>query len=123
MDIKIPTVGESVSEVTIGKWQKNDGDHVEADEVLVEIESDKASFELNAEEAGVLHIQAKEGSTVAVGDTIASIDTSARQEAGSAKKEEKQPEAKPEAKTNGQTTEKKQAAEKQPAEKEYASKY
>src|SRR5437870_2018628 len=112
MDIKIPTVGESVSEVTIGKWQKNDGDQVEADEVLVEIESDKASFELNAEEAGVLHIQAKEGSTVAVGDTIATIDTekaspqpSPKGEGAAAPKEQPKPEAK-EAKTNGQPAEK-----------------
>jgi 2-oxoglutarate dehydrogenase E2 component (dihydrolipoamide succinyltransferase) len=85
MDIKVPTVGESISEVTIATWHKKDGDYVEVDDLLCEIESDKATFELNAEAAGVLKITAQEGATVAVGDMIASIDENAK---GAPKKEE-----------------------------------
>jgi 2-oxoglutarate dehydrogenase E2 component (dihydrolipoamide succinyltransferase) len=75
IEIKVPAVGESISEVTIASWAKKDGDHVEADELLCEIESDKATFELNAEASGTLKIVAQEGQTVAVGDKIASIDS------------------------------------------------
>ncbi|MBC7486335.1 MAG: 2-oxoglutarate dehydrogenase complex dihydrolipoyllysine-residue succinyltransferase [Cytophagaceae bacterium] len=74
LDIKIPAVGESITEVTIGKWVKKDGDTVKADELLLEIESDKATFELNSEAAGVLRIKAKEGDVVQVGAVIASIE-------------------------------------------------
>jgi 2-oxoglutarate dehydrogenase E2 component (dihydrolipoamide succinyltransferase) len=52
LEIKVPTVGESISEVTIARWNKKDGDYVEMDELLCELESDKATFELNAEAAG-----------------------------------------------------------------------
>ncbi len=74
LDIKIPAVGESITEVTIGKWVKKDGDTVKADELLLEIESDKATFELNSEAAGVLRIKANEGDVVQVGAVIASIE-------------------------------------------------
>lgn len=74
LDIKVPAVGESITEVTIGKWVKKDGDTVKADELLLEIESDKATFELNSEAAGVLRIKAKEGDVVQVGAVIASIE-------------------------------------------------
>ena len=49
IDIKVPTVGESINEVTLVKWIKNDGDYVERDEVIAELESEKATFEINAE--------------------------------------------------------------------------
>lgn len=75
-EIKIPEVGESVSEVTIAQWLKKDGDYVEEDEAVCEIDSDKASFEIPSEQAGTIKILVKEGETVAVGDTIAKIDTS-----------------------------------------------
>ncbi len=75
--MKVPAVGESISEVTIGQWFKKDGDQVEMDEVICELESDKATFELTAEAAGVLKIQAQEGDTLEIGDTICSIDTDA----------------------------------------------
>jgi 2-oxoglutarate dehydrogenase E2 component (dihydrolipoamide succinyltransferase) len=74
-EIKIPTVGESITEVTISKWLKKDGDNVIMDEVLCELESDKATFELPAEAAGKLQIKAQEGETVAVGAIICTIDT------------------------------------------------
>ena len=77
IDIKVPPIGESISEATIAKWLKRDGEYVERDEVICELESEKASFELNAEESGALKIQAKEGDTVKIGETIAQIDEKA----------------------------------------------
>jgi 2-oxoglutarate dehydrogenase E2 component (dihydrolipoamide succinyltransferase) len=74
IDIKVPTVGESISEVTLLKWTKNDGDYVDRDEVIAELESEKATFEVNAEKAGVLKTAAKEGDTLKIGDILASID-------------------------------------------------
>jgi 2-oxoglutarate dehydrogenase E2 component (dihydrolipoamide succinyltransferase) len=104
IEIKIPTVGESINEVTLIKWLKNDGDYVERDELLCELESEKATFELNAEQAGVLHTLAKEGDTLNIGDVACKIDEKAAKPAGSAapkeeqktpaKKEEKAPEKK-----------------------------
>ncbi len=82
IEIKVPSVGESITEVTLASWVKKDGDTVKQDEVICEIESDKASFELNAEQAGVLHIIAKEGDTIKIGTKIATIDTAG---AGAAK--------------------------------------
>ncbi len=72
--IVIPTVGESISEVTIAAWLKQDGESVELDEPIVEIESDKASMELTAESAGKLSIQKQEGETVKIGETIGQLD-------------------------------------------------
>lgn len=77
IDIKVPTVGESISEVTLVKWLKNDGDYVQRDEVIAELESEKATFEVNAEQAGVVKQVAKEGDTLAIGDVVCSIDTEA----------------------------------------------
>lgn len=57
IDIKVPTIGESINEATISKWIKQDGDYVERDEIICELESEKASFELNAEEAELLGIR------------------------------------------------------------------
>ncbi len=73
-EVRIPTLGESVSEAVIARWEKGDGDRVRADDVLLELESDKASMELAAERAGVLHILKPAGATVAVGDVVARID-------------------------------------------------
>ncbi len=79
IDIKVPTVGESISEVTLLKWVKKDGEYVDRDEVIAELESEKATFEVNAEQAGVLKIGTgfKEGDTIRIGDVLASIDTAA----------------------------------------------
>jgi 2-oxoglutarate dehydrogenase E2 component (dihydrolipoamide succinyltransferase) len=74
LEVKVPAVGESITEVTIGKWVKKDGDTVAADELLCEIESDKATFELNSEAAGVLRIKAKEGDVVEIGTVICVIE-------------------------------------------------
>ena len=82
--VKVPTVGESITEVTIATWLKKDGDHVEMDEVIAELESDKATFELPAPKAGALKILKEEGDTVPIGEVICEIDTSAK---GSSKSE------------------------------------
>jgi len=66
LELKVPSPGESVTEVTIARWLKNSGDVVEKDEVVAEIDSDKATLTLNAEEAGKLEILVKEGETVPV---------------------------------------------------------
>ena len=84
IDIKVPTVGESISEVTLLKWVKNDGDYVERDEVIAELESEKATFEVNAEKAGVLKRAAQEGDTLNIGDVLASIDETAPKPEGAA---------------------------------------
>jgi 2-oxoglutarate dehydrogenase E2 component (dihydrolipoamide succinyltransferase) len=82
MDIVVPSPGESITEVTLGQWHRQDGDWVETDEILVDIESDKATLEVRAPAAGVLHVKAKAGAEQKVGAAIASIDTSAAKPAG-----------------------------------------
>jgi 2-oxoglutarate dehydrogenase E2 component (dihydrolipoamide succinyltransferase) len=77
LEMKVPTVGESITEVTIGQWFKKDGDHVEMDEVICELESDKATFELTAETAGTLKIKAQEGDTLEIGAVICVIEEGA----------------------------------------------
>ena len=74
IEIKVPTIGESINEVTLLKWLRKDGEYVERDEVLAELESEKATFEVNAEKSGTLKITAKEGDTLMIGDILASID-------------------------------------------------
>jgi 2-oxoglutarate dehydrogenase E2 component (dihydrolipoamide succinyltransferase) len=81
IDVKVPTVGESISEVTLLKWVKDDGQYVDRDEVIAELESEKATFEVNAEKAGTLKQSAKEGDTLKIGDVLASIDESAQKPA------------------------------------------
>ena len=75
LDIKVPAVGESITEVTIGDWLKKEGDTVKLDEVLCTLDSDKASFELAAEADGVLHILAQAGDTLPIGAVICTIET------------------------------------------------
>lgn len=91
IEIKVPTVGESINEVTLAKWLKKDGDYVDRDEVIAELESEKATFEINAEKAGMLTTVAKEGDTLKVGDIVASIDESAVKPEGISVKEEEKP--------------------------------
>ncbi|MBB6611528.1 2-oxoglutarate dehydrogenase complex dihydrolipoyllysine-residue succinyltransferase [Pontibacter sp. Tf4] len=74
LEVKVPVVGESITEVTIAQWLKKDGDRVEMDEVIAELESDKATFELPAEAAGILRIVAQEGDTINVGAVICTIE-------------------------------------------------
>jgi len=81
IEIKVPTVGESISEVTLLKWVKKDGEYVDRDEVIAELESEKATFEVNAEQAGVLKTMAKEGDTINIGSILAQIDETAEKPA------------------------------------------
>ena len=104
IDIKVPAIGESISEVTLIKWLKHDGDYVDRDEVIAELESEKATFEVNAEKAGILKTLGKEGDTLKIGEVLANIDENAAK-----------PEAKPEEKktaSNGVPTAAKVVSEK-----------
>ena len=78
IQIKVPAVGESITEVTIANWLKKDGDVVKVDEVIAELESDKATFELPASSAGVLKILKQQGETVPIGEAICEIEPSAQ---------------------------------------------
>ncbi|TAH02962.1 MAG: 2-oxoglutarate dehydrogenase complex dihydrolipoyllysine-residue succinyltransferase [Sphingobacteriales bacterium] len=90
IEIKVPTVGESISEVTLLKWTKKDGDYVNRDEVIAELESEKATFEVNAEQAGVLKLLGiNEGDTIKIGDVLANIDETAAKPATAAPAAEK----------------------------------
>ena len=77
IEMKVPAVGESITEVTVATWNKKEGDHVKLDEVLCELESDKATFELPAEAEGILHIVASEGDVLPIGAIICSIEPAA----------------------------------------------
>lgn len=101
VELKVPSPGESITEVVIARWVKQTGDVVEKDDVLAEIDSDKATLTLNAEESGKIEVLAAEGDTVKVGQVVVKIDTSVKPEAKpkteakaevkvEAKKEEKQ---------------------------------
>lgn len=74
LEIKVPSVGESITEVTLAQWLKQDGDYVEMDENIAELESDKATFELPAEKAGILRIIAQEGDTLEIGAVVCTIE-------------------------------------------------
>ncbi|MFT6845012.1 MAG: 2-oxoglutarate dehydrogenase E2 component (dihydrolipoamide succinyltransferase) [Flavobacteriales bacterium] len=75
-EVKVPSPGESISEVEIAQWLVEEGEYVEKEQIICEIDSDKATLELAAEESGAIHIMAEDGETVAVGQVICSIDTS-----------------------------------------------
>lgn len=98
IDVKVPQVGESITEVTIASWLKKDGDIVKMDEAICSIESDKATLEISAPKAGKLKIIAQEGATVKIGEKVAEVDESA-QAGASAPKAESAPAAKEEAKS------------------------
>jgi len=101
LEIKVPQVGESITEVTVAAWLKNDGDTVEMDEIICELESDKATFELPAEAAGKLVIKAREGDTIEIGGVICEIEEGV---AGDGKQEAAKQETTPEVTTEGKKT-------------------
>jgi len=88
--MKVPSPGESITEVEIATWLVEDGDYVEKDQPIAEVDSDKATLELPAEESGIITLKAEEGDAVAVGEVVCLIDTSASKPEGdsSDKKEE-----------------------------------
>lgn len=85
MEIKIPAVGESITEVTLAEWKKNDGDYVNANDVLIMVETDKATVEVVAEKAGLLKIKTPAGQVVPVGAIVGELDTNASAPAGAPK--------------------------------------
>ena len=82
LEMKVPSPGESISEVEIAEWLVEDGDYVEKDQAIAEVDSDKATLELPAEASGTVTLKAENGDTVAVGDVVCLIDTSAEKPAG-----------------------------------------
>jgi 2-oxoglutarate dehydrogenase E2 component (dihydrolipoamide succinyltransferase) len=110
VELKVPSPGESITEVIIARWVKQTGDVVEKDEVLAEIDSDKATLTLNAEEAGKIELLAAEGDTVKIGQVVVKIDTSFK------------PEAKKEAPKTEVKTESKELKKEEPKKEAVASK-
>ncbi|MDJ0646420.1 MAG: 2-oxoglutarate dehydrogenase complex dihydrolipoyllysine-residue succinyltransferase [Flavobacteriaceae bacterium] len=94
LEMKVPSPGESITEVEIATWLVEDGDYVEKDQAIAEVDSDKATLELPAEESGVITLKAEEGDAVAVGAVVCHIDTSAAKPSsnGEPRKEEKKEE-------------------------------
>src|SRR6056300_122729 len=84
LEMKVPSPGESITEVEIAEWLVEDGDYVEKDQAIAEVDSDKATLELPAEAAGVITLKAEEGDTVGVGEVCCLIDTDAERPAGAA---------------------------------------
>ena len=84
LEMKVPSPGESITEVEIATWLVSDGDYVEKDQAIAEVDSDKATLELPAEEGGIITLKAEEGDTVDVGQVVCLIDTSAARPEGSA---------------------------------------
>jgi len=105
LEMKVPSPGESISEVEIAQWLVADGDYVEKDQAIAEVDSDKATLELPAEASGTITLKAGEGDVVKVGQVVCLIDTDAAKPAGSAspkveaKVEESKPDAAPVAET------------------------
>ena len=85
--MKVPSPGESITEVEIAQWLVEDGDYVEKDQAIAEVDSDKATLELPAEASGIITLMAKEGDAVAVGAVVCLIDTDAEKPGGGEKAE------------------------------------
>ena len=78
LEMPVPSPGESISEVEIAQWLVEDGDYVEKDQTIAEVDSDKATLDLPAQESGTITLKAQEGDTVLVGDIVCLIDTSGK---------------------------------------------
>lgn len=104
LEMKVPSPGESITEVEIAQWLVEDGDYVEKDQAIAEVDSDKATLELPAEASGIITLKAEEGDAVAVGEVVCLIDTdAAKPEGKSEKKEEKKEEPKDKAEAKIET--------------------
>ena len=84
LEMKVPSPGESITEVEIATWLVKDGDYVEKDQAIAEVDSDKATLELPAEASGIITLKAEEGDTVQVGQVVVLIDTAAAKPEGAA---------------------------------------
>ena len=91
LEMKVPSPGESITEVEIATWLVEDGDYVEKDQAIAEVDSDKATLELPAEESGIITLKAEEGDAVAVGSVVCHIDTSAAKPKGEAAPSKEKP--------------------------------
>ena len=111
LEMKVPSPGESITEVEIATWLVEDGDYVEKDQPIAEVDSDKATLELPAEESGIITLKAEEGDAVAVGAVVCHIDMSAAKPEGGAEKKEDAPKAE----------EKKEAPKAEPVKDTYAT--
>src|SRR5690606_8235380 len=89
LEMKVPSPGESITEVEIAAWLVSDGDYVEKDQAIAEVDSDKATLELPAEESGIITLKAEVGDAVAVGAVVCLIDTSATKPGDASKSAEK----------------------------------
>lgn len=115
LEMKVPSPGESITEVEIAEWLVSDGDYVEKDQAIAEVDSDKATLELPAEASGIITLKAEEGDTVEVGQVVCIIDTdAAKPSGGDAPKVDKKEEKKEEAPS-------KPAAPKEEEKKSYAT--
>ena len=89
LEMKVPSPGESISEVEIAEWMVEDGEYVEKDQTIAEVDSDKATLELPAEQSGVITLKAEVGDVVEVGQIVCLIDTSAEKPEGFESAEQK----------------------------------
>lgn len=114
LEMKVPSPGESITEVEIAQWLVEDGDYVEKDQAIAEVDSDKATLELPAEASGVITLKAEEGDAVAVGEVVCLIDTDAPRPEGTVAKEDKE-------KSEEKPKEEKKETTKKDSEKTYAT--
>ena len=112
LEMKVPSPGESITEVEIAEWLVQDGDYVEKDQAIAEVDSDKATLELPAEESGVITLKAEEGDAVEVGAVVCLIDTSAEKPEGvtQAKEDKKEEASKAESETTSEVNVSKESA-------------
>lgn len=118
LEMKVPSPGESITEVEIAEWLVEDGDYVEKDQAVAEVDSDKATLELPAEASGIITLKAEEGDAVAVGEVVCLIDTEAEKPGGGddAKKEEKESSEEDEKESKDEASKEKEGEEKDKGE-------
>jgi len=123
LEMKVPSPGESITEVEIAQWLVEDGDYVEKDQAIAEVDSDKATLELPAEASGIITLKAEEGDAVQVGEVVCLIDTDAEKPGGdsSDKKEEDSKEDKDKAEAKTETPSKPSTPDQKQDDKNYAS--
>ncbi|MBG43823.1 MAG: dihydrolipoyllysine-residue succinyltransferase [Aequorivita sp.] len=122
LEMKVPSPGESITEVEIASWLVKDGDYVEKDQAIAEVDSDKATLELPAEASGIITLKAEEGDTVAVGEVVCLIDTDAKKPGGDAeKKSDKKEEAPKKAEVKKETPSKPSTPNQEQDNKTYAT--
>jgi len=121
LEMKVPSPGESITEVEIATWLVKDGDYVEKDQAIAEVDSDKATLELPAEASGIITLKAEEGDAVKVGQVVCHIDTDGAKPAGDAPAKEEKKEEAPKAEAPKAEEKKEEAPKAAPAPTSYAS--